>query len=362
MKQSLTTDNIISILKDLGATVQKETSSEIIFSSICCHLDADCHKKKLYWYKSSNTFFCFKCDFSGDIFSLVAQRWKLQGKQYTFPEVINYVMSICGFENTKFERKQKADIYDWQSDLSKYLHIETQQNVMKIYDKSVLNFFEDIYHQSWIDEGISIETLMKYNIKYYPLANQIVIPVYDIDGNLIGLHARNLNPEMIDAGFKYMPVKLLDGTEYKFATSCALYGIDKNAEHIVRKKEAIIVEAPKSVLQAENILDTNNTVAIFGMNMSKRNKELLLLLGINKIVIALDRQYKEMYTDNKKKVFTDEFIIYQKKINKIIDMFRGFVEINVIYDDGHLLNYKDSPFDNDKNIWKELYAGRFVTE
>lgn len=317
-------------------------------------MDADCHKKKLYWYKSSNTFFCFKCDFSGDIFSLVAQKWKLQGKQYIFPEVINYVMSICGFENTKFERKQKADIYDWQSDLSKYLHIETQQNVMKIYDKSVLNFFEDIYHQSWLNEGISIETLMKYNIKYYPFRNEIIIPDFREDGELIGIRNRALNPDDIEILGKYRPTQLLDGTTFKFPSSGFLYGEYQNANNIAINRKCLITESEKSVLQAESIFrDDNFTVAMLGKNLSKRNRDWVVNHNVDEVIIGIDFDYTE-YGDA-------DYDRYKKDVLKIAKMFAGFCKVSVLCSHGgHKM--KDSPTDNGKEFYMNLWNNREVIE
>ena len=312
------------------------------------------HKPKLYYYLENRSFMCYSCGESFDVFSLVAQRWKLQGKQYTFLEVINYVMSICGFENTKFERKQKADIYDWQSDLSKYLHIETQSNQLKIYDKSVLNFFEDKYHQSWIDEGISIETLMKYNIKYYPFRNEIIIPCLNEDGDLIGIRSRALNSDVVNAGIKYSPTQMLDGTIFKFPSNAYFYGEYQNANNIAFHRKCLIAESEKSVLQAETMFPNDNfTVAMLGKNLSKQKRDWIINHNVDEVIIGIDFDYTE-YGDA-------DYNRYEKDVLKIAKMFSGFCRVSVLCShSGH--KKKDSPTDNGKEFYMNLWENREVIE
>lgn len=71
LKQSLTTDDIISIVTNLGGDVVKQNTQEIIFSSICHHIDASQHNKRLYYYTLSQSFKCYSCSDGGDIFWLI---------------------------------------------------------------------------------------------------------------------------------------------------------------------------------------------------------------------------------------------------------------------------------------------------
>ena len=170
-----------------------------------------------------------------------------------------------------------------------------------------------------------------FRICFYPYAQQIVIPVFDENGNLIGLHGRNLIPELIEAGYKYLPVKLVNGvdekgnhgTEFRFNTSNVLYGLNLTKSNIEYTGEVTLFEAPKSVMQMNDILFLNNTVGMFGMNLQNKRRDMLLKLGVNK--------------------------------------FKGFAEVNVIYDaddDFPLLDYKDSPSDKGEEIWDLLYKNK----
>ena len=50
LKQTLTSDQIILLLKSLDSDVYKQNKNEIIFYSCCHHLDSIRHKPKLYYY------------------------------------------------------------------------------------------------------------------------------------------------------------------------------------------------------------------------------------------------------------------------------------------------------------------------
>lgn len=76
---------------------------------------------------------------------------------------------------------------------------------IKLLDKKILDSYYDYYHKSWIEDNISPKTMKKFNIKYSVLDNQIIIPHYDLKGNLVGVRARNLNQELVNSGKNICP-------------------------------------------------------------------------------------------------------------------------------------------------------------
>lgn len=343
IKNILTTDDIISVCSELGADFKQSNNGQTIFYSICHHRsDPMNHKPKLYYYDNTKSFYCFSCGFSGDIFALVE---KIKG--IDFRSALEYVCRICRIEQTVVKKPQCRD--EWEKELKKFLPNYEASEPIKIYDDVVLNLFKPYYHKSWLDDGISKAAMDKFNIGWYERNAMITIPVYDIDGKLIGIHGRNTRRALIDKGLKYMPVKTLN-SEYKFPTSGTLYGLYENKENIKNRKSVIIVEAPKSVLQAESILDSNNTVALFGWNCQARRRDILLDLGVTDVTIALDRQYHAPSGD--------EFNIYVKQVKKIANLFKPYCDVYVIWDKKNRLGYKDSPFDCGKDIFNELYNER----
>ena len=123
--------------------------------------------------------------------------------------------------------------------------------------------------------------------------------------------------------------------------------------NIEKAKQVILLESPKSVMQADNFSMPNICVGMFGMSFSLQKLKLLLNLGVDKFSIALDKQYE--------KIGNTEYKAWEKKINKIIDIIRPYAnEISVIWDKDKLLNYKDSPTDKGENIFMQLWNEREI--
>lgn len=357
INKKITINDIIKIVLSLGGEIKGEDEKQIIFTSICHHIDAENHKAKLYYYKKEKFFLCYSCSSSGDIFWLVQKRKNLLGENCNFTQAIKYVCKTIGlnYNNIK-ETKHNDNIYDW-SFLKSFANKQYNSNVKKnsTYDDSVLNHLDNIYHQSFIDDYISIETMQKYRIKFYKYGQQICIPVFDDNSNFIGIHCRNLLPELIEQGYKYIPLKTVSGTEYKFNTTNVLYGLNLNKMWIKNYKTAIITEAPKGVMQLDSF-GINIGVALFGRSLQKPKRELLLKYGVERVYIALDKQYHSQYDENGN--LTQEFLQYEKVVMKIVKSLQPFVkDIYVIYDidEDNLLEYCDSPMDKGKEIWNKLF-------
>ena len=368
LNKILTTEKVIKVVESLGGVIANESSygndgeEYMIWSSICHHKSADSHKKKLYMKISNNTFYCYSCSNSFNLYTLIIARKELLGEECNFPQALQYVCDVCDipYDKTSIEPtkvKKKEEIFDWMNVLGKYIKNSNRNTENKIYDKSVLKLLDKIYHDSFISDNIPIEVQEKYGIRFYKYGQSICIPIYDEDANFIGVHCRQLLPHIVDAGFKYLPLKILNGTEYNFSTNNVLYGLNVNKINIQNKKTAILVESPKSVMQLETILPMNISCALFGMNCSKVKRDILLKMGVTHIVIALDKQYHNAYetNENGERVKTQEFEKYEKTIFKIRDLFVGFCSVYVMYDDINLLNYKDSPSDRGKETWDRMY-------
>jgi hypothetical protein len=194
----------------------------------------------------------------------------------------------------------------------------------------------------------------KYGLKYYRYAQQVAIPVYDDIDRFVGIHSRNFRPELIELGYKYIPMRTLNGMDYRFPTSQVLFGLNMNKENIKRTKSIALFEAPKSTMQMEEILDVNISVGMFGTCLKRPQRNLILKYEVNTVYISLDKQYKAMYNNDGSK--TDEFIKYEKMVMDIYNELKNFVpNIYVVYDDGDVLGYKDSPSDKGKVVWNKLF-------
>ena len=360
LKNMLTLKDYETILESLSAEWQSKSDNQWVLYTGCHNLDWLAGSPKLYFYTETRFFTCYTgCNESFDIYSLIEKRWELEHREYTFYDILIYVGGICNIEVDDLEflpPPQKT----WQEMLSKYTNKKKGIIDIKTYDKWILKFLQPIYHQSFIDDGISIDTMEKFNVEYYKYGQQITIPVYTQTGELAGIHARNLCPEMIDMGYKYIPLTLSDGEDYRFKTSHVLFGLNLNKCNIEYTQSIILTEAPKSVMQLDGILEHNNSVALFGMNLSRTQRDMILSLGVKNVYIALDKQYKQLVLDDNEEEWTEEFQQYQHNVFKIANMLREYCNVYYIYDYENLLDYKDSPSDKGAEVWNTLYDRKEV--
>lgn len=357
----LTLEDYENIFLELGGSdvIYKQDSNEWILKTMCHNVDLIGVKNKLYFYPDDHNLTCYtECSCSMDIIELVRKRFELIGEPKTLVQSVKWICNIC---NIPFKFKDdkilpKKDIYNWKSKLNKYIKRNKEEIELKIWDDNILNYFIELYHTSWIEDNISIESMEKYGIKYYARLDAIVIPCRDIEGNLIGIRVRFLNPEL---EYKYLPLKLLDGTEYKFPTNQILYGIWFTKSAIRKYKKAVIFESEKSTLQCDTYFGKDNfSVSLYGKAMSEEKRNMLIELGVNEVIIAIDWDYEVVgYEEDGVYKFTKEFEKYQKKVYSIGEWFKGFCKVTVLISyQGHRIH--DSPSDRGKEKYLEIYNER----
>lgn len=338
LKEQLNTDQIITLLESLGAELREFGQTYLVFDSICHHLYAEEHKPKLYYYMNDKMFHCYSCQFHGDVYSLIEEVWNLRDIEFYFGDIVRYILGILGLSEDTFTQTKKAS---WRDDLRLFSTTKQGVKTHQIYPISDLNRFVDKLPYAWIKDGISVDTMRKYHIGYYPLNDCTTIPAFDRDGELVGIRGRFWREEDIELG-KYRPI-CCNGIEYRFPSGNVLYGLYQNQENIRATHEVKIFEAEKSVMQMEDILERNNSVAIFGSNLSHTQLQQLIKLEVERYVICLDKWGSE---EDRKRC--------NKSVEKIAKMCKLYGEVIVIEDNGEL-DYKDSPSDKGKEIWERLY-------
>ena len=335
LKAKLTDKSIVQIVNALGGELKSENDEYMIFSSITYDIDADSHKPKLYCYKENYSFVEYHISMETfDIFELVKERQRLLGVKYGFIDCMKFVCSAIGldFNSNQFNSNQTEFV---NTNLKRFIN-PTNKIELKVFDDVILNKFDHWYHQSWIDDNISIETMKKYEILYYDYGNQIIIPCRNQYNQLIGIRARNLDP---NANAKYIPYKDLDWHNgdrgwYKFNVGSTFYGLNHNIEAIRKTKKVIICEAEKSVLQGDTYFGKNNIIlGMYGSAMTRQKRDIILELGVDEVIIAIDFDYIEESYSNKElyEPLTD-WEIYENKVYKIADMFKGWCKVSVIID------------------------------
>lgn len=342
LKKSLTSDNIKFLAAELGGYFFYEDEQKIIFNTFCHGGDSN----KLYYYKESQIFNCYTHCGTFDVVELVQ---KVLG--VTFFESLIYISNLFNFESVEFTNNNVDD--DWAI-LNKYKKIETEKvkrAEVNIFKKDYLNKYYKYYHKSFIEDGISIRTLKKFEVYFDILNRRIIIPHFNKDGELVAIRCRNLDEDLVNEGKKYMPINI-DGVNIASPTHAYFYGSFQNKDAIKRAKTVILVEAEKGVMQLEDILIENISLALMGSSIGEQQIEFLSELGVETVIIALDKEYSQYGSLQEKK--------YAMKIRKaLIVKLKRYFNVEVIWDkEKNLLKEKDSPTDHGSEIFFELFEGR----
>ena len=302
---------------------------------------------KLYWYQNNKIFKCYtECNEAMSIFTLYQKFMALNYHPVTFEEAEDYVK--CCLKHITCARKRSKN--NWQIDLNRYEYTN-QIPILSEYPKNVLSCFTKYYHPLWLKDGITKEAMDKFQISFCIGQNKIVIPHFDINGRLVGIRARSLEQRDIEEFGKYRPIQIGD-IIYTYPLQFNLYGIYEHQNGIKYRQSAIIVEGEKSVLLDEGYYGKlANTVDCCGSTFNKYHIKLLTdYLGVNEVVIALDKEYEDWKSEKAYK--------YKSKIEHMCNKYKNQVNFSYIWDYDNVLSEKDSPFDKGKDIFEHLYKTR----
>ena len=346
---SITIMDVKNFLESLGVEqiVVNEDKGYLVCPTICHNPIHEAESMKLYWYQNNKIFRCYtECDEAMSIFELYRKYMALNEYPVTLEEAENYVKQ-CLKHITIFNKKKN---YDAEINIEKYKY-DTNIPILEEYPSVTLDYFTKYYHPTWLRDGITKESMDKFQIKFSIGQNKIIIPHFDINGRLIGIRGRALEQKEIDTCGKYRPIQI--GKKlYAHPLQFNLYGLYEHQQGITKRKTAIIAEAEKSVLLDDGYYgNLSNCVACCGSTFNKYHVSLLTnVLHAQEIVIALDKEYVDWRDDKAKK--------YKAKIEKMCKKYSNQASFSYIWDYDNLLNEKDSPFDKGKDIFDYLYKNR----
>ena len=366
LKNSLEIDQVARYLEEFEA--EPEIKNGIIVSRTVCHNHCGCGSHKLYYYSNTGLFKCFT-DCGGDAFDIfeltrrILSREKPKAREdseWNLPEAIDYVAQYFHYapnqkvDHDLLETEDELRIFE-KYDRINNIDINTQEVELKEYEDGFLKNLPHPIITPWLAEGISQEAMDSHEICYDPKNQGIVIPHRDINNRLIGVRERTLIQEQAENFGKYMPAKIA-GKMYNHPLSFNLYNLNFTKNNISRMEKAFVFESEKSCLKYCSYFGAENdlSVAICGSSFIAYQAWLLINLGVKEIIVALDRQYKELGDDEFKKLV--------KNLKSIYNKYGKYTTISFMFDKEHLLGYKDSPIDKDKDTFLELYKRRiFLT-
>jgi len=354
IKRELTIAQVADLVNELGGEPQEQNG--VLICKTICHCG---QSHKLYYYPETQLFHCYTdCGDSFDIYDLYKRvKNREHNVEHTLPWCVTKVAVYFGIVD-EIEAPAVWDLQeplqDWDI-LKRYstTAIYTPPKIIEppIYDKNILKYLPHPIIQPWIEDGISRDIMEQRGICYDPVYHGIVIPHYDMYGNLIGIRERTLVKENAEKYGKYRPA-ILDGKQYNHPLGGNCYNLCFSLDSIQRTKRVLVFESEKSTLQYATMFGTNNdiSVAVCGSNLSWNQFAILNRLGVKDIIIGFDRQYQT--------IGDAEYQNWVKKLQMINKKYGNYVNISFIFDTQNLLNYKDSPTDRGKDIFIELYNNR----
>ena len=144
---------------------------------------------------------------------------------------------------------------------------------------SILNDYENIPNIRFLKDNISIETQKVFNIRFDNESQRIIIPIYNIYGELVGVKGR-ANWNIKDDECKYLYL-------VPCSISQTLYGYHINYKYLVNAETIYIYEAEKSVMQCYTY-GIFNCVALGNHNISDTQIQKLLELNPKQIIFMFD--------------------------------------------------------------------------
>jgi len=340
LKDSLSEEDISEIVQRLGADPPIKTYNALIFETIC-HNHTHEGSRKLYYYPDTKLFRCYTgCGEIFDVFGLIIKSFAKRNIPMNLNQALYWT-----YRNTEIfftDTPQNGNTQEIEENLKRDI---------QVYDDGVVDVLPFCIVYDWYNEGISIDTMKKYNIKHNPVTSSVIIPHYNLDGQLIGLRQRTLAQDEEFLG-KYRPA-YINGKSYPHPLSFNLYGINFNKENISAQKRAVVFEGEKSVLMMDAVPDSC-AVACCGSSLSFFQIDMLLSLGVEEIVIAFDKEFTE--------VNDESFEKQVKHLTNIHNKFKTKATVSFLFDKYDLLGLKESPIDKGIDVFDFLFKNRFRLE
>lgn len=338
--EQLDTQKVIQLMERLGATDYIEKSGYIIFPTICHNEDPDEASMKLYYYENTHTFMCYTECGSQSIFKFLKHYYETRNYDYDWYQDIYKVILDC----SNYEKSFGSAPNKYKSIRDTYKAAELQK--LPTYPNGLIDVFTKFYPGEWLNDGITEEAMDTFNIRYSAPQNKIIIPHYNVDGELVGIRGRALNEWEVENVGKYMPVQI-EGKWYSHPLSLNLYGLNHTKENIQREGICFLFEAEKSVMQMESFQRPNCSAAVCGSQFNKHALKILMkACHPQEIIICFDKEEEPPQE------------IYFNRLYQIGKKYQNYADFSFIYDREKLLDLKDSPTDKGEEIFEQLLKRR----
>lgn len=279
--------------------------------------------------RETGRFFCFSTGIGGNVITFLKYYYHISAH-----EAVERLKKYAGVKAVSSASQKKMSATNV---CKKYINTATKtkassqtilsDNYMERYERRVDKL------AVWQQEGISQESLDKFQVCYDAYSNRLVYPIRNLQGQIVNVGGRTLDPDWKE--------KKLRKYTYFCGWSSGMnvvYGLFENMAHVLEKREVILFEGCKSVLLADTY-GIHNCGAILTSHLSPLQMKILVGLGC-RVVFALDKDVDVLKDHN-------------------IDRLKRYVNVEYLKDSDGLLDEKDAPIDRGKEVFENLYAKRF---
>ena len=317
--------NKIDIVDYIGQTEDLHKKGDKYFC--CCPFHTGDDTPSLCIYPVTNRWYCFGCGAGSSIYDWICKKDNIK-----FVDSVKKVAEMVGSDITEYEESQSMAFLK-QLKQANTIKNDSPNRAVLDFQKDYLDKYSDELPQEWLAEDMTEEALRVYNIRIDNSSNRIVYPVFDADGNFIGVKGRTRIKAYKELGLsKYM-------NYYKVGILNYFQGFQQ--AEFNERRIVIIFEGIKSCIKAWG-WGIKNTIASETAALSDGQLKLLIKSGFHEVIIAWDsdQKFRSIITDPK------------------IQMLKKFTEVSVIRDTKKLLGEKEAPVDRGEQIFRELLDKR----
>lgn len=196
-------------------------------------------------------------------------------KGVKFKDVLAVVKQETGIESL-YNYRNRVGLFG-----GLYDHIKKQKDDTDIqtYPEEILKQYGNIANLRWLQDGISIETQLKWGVGYDVESQRITFPIRTPTGDVCAVKAR-ANFELSEFEPKYLYLK-------QGPMSQTLFGFYENYDTLY-DGDVLVFESEKSVLRLDS-WNYNNAVALGSNSLSTAQAKLLMSLQPKSVTFMLDK-------------------------------------------------------------------------
>lgn len=272
-------------------------------------------------------FYDYSSGKGGNVFTFVKEYYRCSSS-----EAMNILKKYAGLDGVDCSIRKKMSAISVMKQYSPKKSSKKQPS-SRVFPDNYMDRYEkdDEKLQIWINEGISRESLDKFQVYYDSFSNRLVYPIKNLDGKIVNIGGRTLDPQWKEKKQrKYCYF-------YQWGSINTIYGLYENMQDIKKQREIILFEGCKSVLLADT-WGIHNTGAILTSHLSENMMKILIQIGCN-VVFALDKEVRVREDENIKKLLK-------------------FVNVYYLWDYEDMLGAKDAPVDKGVDVFMKLYDNK----